>query len=83
MGDRFGGFVRHVLVAAWVVAVAAGAAFAQGPGTPGATTIMTPVPDEPAFISKYDFHLSAAALSTDDDRFKWEAHFGGDRKSVV
>ena len=29
-------------------------------------------------MNHYDFHLSADALSNDDRRFSWAAHFGGD-----
>lgn len=29
------------------------------------------------FLSRYDFHLSAAALQIDDQRFSWDTHFGG------
>ena len=34
-------------------------------------------PPSPQFLSRYDFHLSAAALSNDDPRFSWDTHFGG------
>jgi hypothetical protein len=30
------------------------------------------------FLSHYDFHLSAAALASDNPRFSWDTHFGGD-----
>ena len=35
-------------------------------------------PTTPQFLSRYDFHLSAAALANDDPRFSWDTHFGGD-----
>jgi hypothetical protein len=35
-------------------------------------------PDSPEFLSSYNFHLSADALSVDDPRFSWQTHFGGD-----
>ena len=35
-------------------------------------------PTSPQFLSRYDFHLSAAALANDDQRFSWDTHFGGD-----
>jgi hypothetical protein len=35
-------------------------------------------PPKPEFMSRYDFHLSAAALKIDDPRFTWDTHFGGD-----
>jgi hypothetical protein len=34
-------------------------------------------PPSPQFLSHYDFHLSAAALANDDQRFSWDTHFGG------
>src|ERR1700722_7298839 len=37
-----------------------------------------PASAEPDFFTRYDFHLSAAALSIDDPRFKWDTHFGGE-----
>jgi hypothetical protein len=33
---------------------------------------------QPEFFPRYDFHLSAASLAIDDDRFSWDTHFGGD-----
>jgi hypothetical protein len=39
---------------------------------------VTEAPAEPAFLSRYDFHLSAAALASGDDRFLWDTHWGGD-----
>lgn len=35
-------------------------------------------PATPQFLSRYDFHLGAAALANEDERFSWDAHFGGD-----
>jgi hypothetical protein len=41
-----------------------------------------PLPDPPQqaeFMSRYDFHLSAAGLGSDDQaRFMWDTHWGGD-----
>jgi hypothetical protein len=41
-----------------------------------------PLPDPPEqfeFLSRYDFHLSAAALGSDDHaRFMWDTHWGAD-----
>jgi hypothetical protein len=39
---------------------------------------IAPAPATPDFMSRYDFHLSAAAVSINDPRFSWETHFGGD-----
>ncbi len=35
-------------------------------------------PSTAQFMPRYDFHLSAAALAADDERFRWDTHFGGD-----
>lgn len=35
-------------------------------------------PATPAFMSRFDFHLSAVGLVSDDDRFTWDTHWGGD-----
>jgi hypothetical protein len=52
--------------------------------TPGAVAraqapqpLAAPAPSAPDFLSRYDFHLSAAALASGDDDFAWDAHFGG------
>jgi hypothetical protein len=35
-------------------------------------------PASPAFLSRFDFELSAAALAYDDQRFCWDAHWRGE-----
>ena len=55
--------------AAGLVLVIGSAAAAQEPIS---------APSTPALLSRYDFHLSAAALQIDDPRFTWDVHFGGD-----
>jgi hypothetical protein len=35
-------------------------------------------PASPDFLTHYNFHLSADALSNGDQRFSWQTHFGGD-----
>jgi len=70
-------FWRAAVAACLLLALVAPAR-AQGPGTVGGATLMKPPPDEPAFMPRADFHLSAATLSSDDQRFKWDTHFGGD-----
>jgi hypothetical protein len=42
------------------------------------TPAVAPAPATPDFMSRYDFHLSAAALAVNDPRFSWETRFGGD-----
>jgi hypothetical protein len=48
----------------------AGRAAAQDP-------VVAPAPDSPQFMSRTDFHMNAAKLGVDDDRFVWDTHFGG------
>jgi hypothetical protein len=75
---------RAALAACLALTLAAHAAAQAAPQTP----VVAPPPAEPAFMSRYDFHLSAAALtpptvttadgqSTGDPRFSWDTHFGG------
>lgn len=61
---------RHAVAAAWLLAILAVPAAAQQ--TP------SPAPAEPGFMTRYDFHLTGAALAIDDERFSWSARFGGD-----
>lgn len=77
MADRSGSLA---LAASFVFAFAASAA-AQS-----AQPLIAPAPSAPEFMSRYDFHLSIARLLTEtptpapvppDDRFVWDAHFGG------
>lgn len=35
-------------------------------------------PAAPDFMSRFDFHMAASALSNDDDRFSWDTHWAGD-----
>src|SRR5262245_28929770 len=40
-----------------------------------------PVPQAPVeaqFMSRFDFHMSAAGLNEPDPRFSWDTHWGGD-----
>src|SRR5216117_2673305 len=39
--------------------------------------VAVPAPSDPEFLSRFDFHLSAAALASGNDDFAWDAHFGG------
>ena len=62
---------RQTCVAvACVALLVTSAAFAQQP--------LASPPASPQFLSRYDFHLSAAALANDDQRFSWDTHFGGE-----
>ena len=77
MSDRSGSLV---LAASFVFAFAA-SAVAQS-----SQPIVVPAPSAPDFLTRYDFHLSIARLMPSvpavasqlvDDRFAWDAHFGG------
>jgi hypothetical protein len=63
--------MQRALAGAGLVLAVAIPAFAQ-----------EPLPDPPQqveFMSRYDFHLSAAGLGSDDHaRFMWDTHWGGD-----
>jgi hypothetical protein len=56
---------------------AAAACLALAFATPSRAQSQQP-PASPDFLTRYDFHLSANAMSTDDERFTWDAHYGGD-----
>src|SRR5205823_13475573 len=60
---------RQAIVTAGLLLFLATPAAAQQP--------LASPPASPQFLSRYDFHLSAAALANDDQRFSWDAHFGG------
>ena len=61
---------RRLVLASCLVLFMTSAAFAQQP--------LASPPTTPQFLSRYDFHLSAAALASADQRFSWDTHFGGD-----
>ena len=61
---------RPIIVAAGLILFLTSPAAAQQP--------LASPPASPQFLSHYDFHLSAAALANDDQRFSWDTHFGGD-----
>jgi hypothetical protein len=70
-GKGTGTWIRHVLYGVALVALTTPCGHAQ-----------TPEPEIPApsaeFLAHYDFHVSVAALSTEDERFSWDTHVGGD-----
>ena len=67
-----GSHVRHA-VAAWLLFTLPALV------TPAAAQMLaSPAPVGPGFVTQYDFHLTAIALSIDDERFSWDARFGGD-----
>jgi hypothetical protein len=80
MPDTDGSLMRRAALAACLFLTLAAAASAQQTEPPG----FAPAPASPDFLTRYDFHLSAAKLSprtpdnVDDPRFVWDTHFGGD-----
>ncbi|HWF83701.1 MAG TPA: hypothetical protein VG222_02595 [Vicinamibacterales bacterium] len=80
MPDTDGSLMRHAAVAACLCLTLAATASAQYTEPPG----FAPAPASPDFLTRYDFHLSAAKLSpstpdnVSDPRFVWDTHFGGD-----
>jgi hypothetical protein len=59
-----------VSVAALIFALALPAAAQQQSPAPASTS--------PDFFTRYTFHLTAASLGSDDPRFSWDTHFGGE-----
>jgi hypothetical protein len=70
MTDTIGSLVARAAPAACAAMLVCASAAAQTP--------LANAPVTPQFMSRYDFHLSAAGLAVDDDRFTWDTHFGGD-----
>jgi hypothetical protein len=70
MPDTPGSLIRHAAVAACFLLGLAGGARAQTPAPPSTT---------PEFLPRSEFHLGANSLAveTDDERFSWDAFFGG------
>jgi hypothetical protein len=62
--------VRRAVFIAWFALLFAADGRAQEP--------LAQPPTSASFMSRYDFHLSAAALGSDDKRFTWDTHWGGD-----
>jgi hypothetical protein len=71
MPDTPGSLIRHAALAACLTLSLVATVRAQSPQDP---------PPAPDFLTRYDFHLSANSLSGEDadERFSWDAHFGGD-----
>ncbi len=70
MSDRIGSLIRRAALASCFTIVAAARAGAQQP--------LREPPSSGQFLSRFDFHLSAAGLAASDPRFKWDTHWGGD-----
>ena len=78
MSDTEGSITRRAVCLAFLFAASAAAQSPQ--------PIVAPAPPAPDFLTRYDFHLSMARLMPvaptpapvlADDRFSWDAHFGG------
>src|SRR4029434_1775864 len=67
MADPSGSLVRHAAMSACLLMLAA-SANAQSPDAQA---------PEPAFLTRYDFHLGADRLIIDDQRFSWDHVLGG------
>ena len=63
--------IRHVLYGVALVGLTTPCVRAQTPRP-------EPPASSPAFLAHYDFHVSLAAPSTEDQRFSWDTHVGGD-----
>jgi len=59
--------MRRAAAAACLALLIASNALAQSPEPPIA----------PGFLTRYDFQLAINTISLDDERFTWDAHFGG------
>ena len=67
-----GSITRRAAFAACLLLTIAARAHAQPLPSPSTA------PPSADFMTHYDFQLSMAALSGGDQRFSWDAHFGGD-----
>jgi hypothetical protein len=61
---------RHTILVTGLILFLSSPAFPQQP--------LAVAPTTPQFLSRYDFHLSAAALANANPRYSWDTHFGGD-----
>jgi hypothetical protein len=73
MREHPGSLIRHAAAAACLFLTLVSSASAQQPDQP----VVSPAPDEPAFLPRADFQISGAALEIDDIRFTWDMHVGG------
>ena len=70
MPDPIGSLIRRAALTSCFTVVAVARAGAQQP--------LAEPPSSGQFLSRFDFHLSAAGLAVDDPRFKVDTHWGGD-----
>lgn len=72
------GWRKKLAITVFLAASFVRPARAQGPALQGGATQIPSAPDAPELMSRTDLRIGAAALATSDQRFKWDAHFGGD-----
>jgi hypothetical protein len=70
MPDSIGSLIGRAALAACLTLAAVSRAAAQQP--------LAASPSGAEFMSRFDFHMSAAGLSDPDPRFSWDTHWGGD-----
>lgn len=70
MTDDSGSFLRRAAYAACLVLSLATSSTAQEP--------LAEAPDAIEFMSRFNVHMSAAGVASDDPRFSWDTHWGGD-----
>jgi hypothetical protein len=70
MENVVGSITRRAALVACLALAGADPARAQ-------TELVAP-PEATTFLSRFDFHLAAAALASGDERFLWDTHWGGD-----
>jgi hypothetical protein len=70
MSDSIGSVIGHAAFAACLSLALVFPAAAQQP--------LDEVPAAPAFMSRYDFHLTAQGMIPGDEQFSWDTHWGGD-----
>jgi hypothetical protein len=74
MTEAVGSPWRHALAGACLSVALASPTLAQPRPAP-----LPDPPTTPQFMSRYDFHLEASSLASDDHRhFMWDTHWGGD-----
>src|SRR5215510_10556631 len=71
MTDTVGSFLGRAALAACLAILAAPVSYAQ-------EALKNPPPTSVDFMTRFDFHMSAAGLSSEDPRFSWDTHWGGD-----
>jgi hypothetical protein len=74
MSDSTRSLTIRAALAACLLLFAAVRAAAQIP-----QPVVAPAPPEPAFLPRYEFHMTTYKFTIDDpqQRFDWDAHFGG------